>query len=175
MPRKEPAKGIHTSPEKAGIKNMPENPQIDDENIMAQIVPIYNKGTENKKEYKGLWNEEDLEREIKAYLDYCITSKVKPAKIGLSLWLGVGKSQYYEWERMPEKYGYKSHLIRQANEAIELSYMSRIEKYPTGNIFLLKSSHDHIEASKLDITSNGKTVGNAEEVLELVSKLGLNK
>lgn len=174
MPRKEPAKGIHTSPEKAGRKNMGDVIPNDDDNLMGKIITVYNKGDENLKVYKGLWDEDTLQDEIKKYLEYCTEVKLKASKVGLALWLGISKSQYWEWETKPEKYGYKSNLIKMANQAIEMSYIGSIEKYPTGNIFLLKTSHDHIEASKVDVTSNGKTIGSADDINDLIKKLGLD-
>jgi hypothetical protein len=175
MPRK--AKGVHARPEDAGVKNLPEgyaDKNRDSENVMVGIMPIYKKGMVNRQNYKGIWEREDLEREIQAFFDYCTDNEVKVAKVGLSLWLGIGKSQMYEWVANPAKYGFKSEIMRDAFDLIEFSYIGRAEKYPTANLFLLRTSHGHVETSKLDI-NNTNAPTNTEDVNDLVSKLGLDK
>lgn len=175
MARKEPAKGIHTSPSNAGVKNLPKtyvDKNKDELGTMEKILPVYKHGMERAKDYKGLWDEESLLTEIDNYFTYCAEVDLKPAKVGLGLWLGISKSQYWEWETKPEKYEYKSNLIKMANDAIESSYMARLERYPTGNIFLLKSVHGHSETTNINVNSTGT---NAEEIAEAISKLGLDK
>ena len=171
MARKEPAKGVHTSPDKAGAKNMPENMSPDD-GSMEHILVIMENGDRNGKAYKGLWTEESLKTEIQAFFNYCFEKSVKPSKAGLATWLGTFKQTLWEWETKPEKYGYKSDLMKLANQAIEISYIARSEKYPTANIFLLKSSHGHQDTTKVDINTN---ITNVDEVKDMVSKLGLDK
>lgn len=177
MPRK--SKGVHTNPTKAGEQNLPvgyAEKNRDEDNTVAGILPIYKKGMENRENYKGLWDEESLAKEIQAYFDYCADNNVKLAKVGISLWLGISKSQMFEWAKEKVKYGFKSDLINQAFDIVELSYIGRAEKYPTANLFLLRTSHGHIEQSKMDITSNGQAVNTSpEEVNDLISKLGLDK
>ena len=38
-----------------------------------------------------------------------------------------------------------------ANRLIEASYVGRVEKYPTGNIFLLKTTQGYVEKSSVDV------------------------
>lgn len=176
MPRK--AKGIHTSPEKAGEQNMPDGyieKNQDELGTMEKIMPVWKKSFENRENYKGKWTEETLAREIGNYFQYCADNKLKPAKVGLALWLGTHKQQIWEWETKPEKYGFKSELIQWACYVIESSYIERGEKYPTMNTFLLRTSHGHVETSKMDVTTNNQVNTSAEEVKDLVKQLGLNK
>jgi hypothetical protein len=59
---------------------------------------------------------------------------------------------------------------------METQYVNRAEKYPTANIFLMKTSHGHIESSKMDITSNGNSLSvNFDELREKIAQLGLDK
>lgn len=176
MPRKN--KGIHTSPAKAGIQNMPEDypeKHKDKDNQMEGLMPIWKKSFENKERYKGLWNEEDFSREICEFFNYCESHGVKPAKAGLALWLATSKQQLWDWETHPEKYGFKSELIKQASLVMEQSYLGRAEQYPTANLFLLRTSHGYVDASKVDVTTNGQAIGSTPaEVDEAISKLGLD-
>lgn len=180
MPRK--AKGIHTCPENAGIKNadkinIPEM-QVDEDykNDLAKINELARRAKNMREDYKGKWTDEEFANCIDEFFDYCEEAQLKVCKAGLRIWLSVSSSQYNDWENKPEKYGFKSELILYANDRMEFSYIGRAEKYPTANLFLLKTSHRHIEASKLDITTNGKSINaNENEVQDLVSKLGLDQ
>lgn len=176
MPRK--AKDVHTSPKNAGEQNMPSNyseKHQDDMRTMEKVLPTFQRGLENRENYKGLWTDDDMIDQINQYFSYCSESKLKPCKSGLQLWLGVSRSQYWEWETdKSKKYGRKSNILEMANQAMESSYIERGEKYPTMNMFLLKANHGFIEQNKMDITSNGNTVS-ATDVSELVEKLGLGK
>jgi hypothetical protein len=167
-------KGIHTSPETAGIQNMPPNyadTHKDDCNTMQGLMPIWNRGNINK-QYKGLWTEELLEAEINEFFNYCFSNEIKPAKVGLALWLAISKSTYWEWENKVTDY--KSNLIQRASQIIELSYVGRAEKYPTANIFLLKSSHGHVETSRLDVVATNEQM-QTDEVQDRIAQLGLDK
>ena len=175
MPRKYIRKGIHTSPENAGPQNMPDNLPKDDMGILAGLMPIWDKGVENTFRYKGLWTDEQLAESVSEYFNYCAINNVKTAKVGLQLWLGLSRTQYYDWETKPEKFGAKTNIIGRANQIIEMAYIGRAEKYPTANIFLLKAGHQYVEQNKLDITTNGKQIGSPEELTDAISKLGLDK
>lgn len=173
MPRK--SKDVHGKPESAGEQNLPagyKDKAKDEMQTMAKIMPVYNIGTQNRQNYNGQYDEESLAREIGKYFQYCTDNDVKPAKVGLSLWLGISKQTFYEWEGKPEKYGFKSDLTKQASEAIEFSYMNRLESFPTGNIFLLKALHGVVETNKVEINT---TITNTEEICDAISKLGLDK
>lgn len=173
MPRAK--KNIHGNPEHYGIKNMPEayaDKNKDDLNTMEKILPIYHIGLKNRQDYKGLWNEEQLEKAIGEFFQYCAENDVKPAKVGLQLWLGIDKATYCRWQSDKEKFGFKSDLIQNANSMMEISYIQRGESYPTFNQFLLKAAHGMVETNKVEITNNSNT--NTEEINEAINKLGLN-
>jgi len=110
--------------------------------------------------------------EINAFFEYCFDNEVKPAKVGLSLWLGVTKQTLWVWEK--ESTDFKSDLIRWATSLIEMSYVGRAEKYPTANIFLLKSSHGHVETSRLDVVATNEQM-QTDEVQDRIAQLGLDK
>lgn len=171
MPRK--AKGIHTSPEKAGADNLSKQyveKNKDPDKMMKDLMPVWNKGFENRENYKGQWTEETMAHEINEFFKYCFDNEIKPAKVGLGLWLGTVKQTIWEWETKPQ-HGFKHELIKRACELIELSYIGRLESYPTGNMFLLKSLHGHSEVTKVEVTNNT----NVEDVKDMISKLGLDK
>jgi hypothetical protein len=175
MPRKN--KGIHSSPATSGEQNMPPNyieKNKDDTGTIAKKQPLWERAFKNRQDYAGQWDEESLAKEVSDYFKYCYEYEVKPNKAGLRVWINLSRAQYYEWETKPEKYGFKSDIIRRANDLMEDSYIGRIESYPTGNIFLLKTAHGHVETSKMDVTTNGKFV-DTEDVNDLVKKLGLDK
>lgn len=174
------AKKAPTTPEMAGKENISDSYLSTHQNdelgksLMAFMNHAYAHGLRLKR--KSAWSPEELEAELQEFFLFCDTSGLKPAKAGIRLWLNVSESQYYDWEKNTgNKYQHLSEIIRQANAFIEWQYVNRAEKYPTANIFLLKSSHSHIEQSKLDVTSNGKTLENAEDVKDMISRLGLDK
>jgi len=174
MPRK--AKGIHSSPENAGAENFPEGyaeRKKDDLCTMEKILPMYKKGAQYLHDYKGLWTDEQFEKAVYDYFEYCCENEVKPDKSGLQLWLGVSTSQYYDWTTKPEKYGSKSEILDRAHLTMKTSYTQRGEKYPTFNMFLLKAGHGMVETNKVEITNNSNA--NPDELKDTISKLGLDK
>lgn len=176
MAKKRPAQGIHSSPEKAG-ENMDLLPvEKEQDNMLAKIMFGYNENKVKTMAYKGLWTDEAFLECVENYFEYSASNNLKPCKAGLRLWLGCSRTQYYDWEiNKTGTYGGKSDILAWASNIIEMSYIGRAEKYPTANIFLLKSSHGHVEANRLDITTNGNDINNADEVRDLVAKLGLDK
>jgi len=179
MPRKN--KGVHTSPATAGVKNIPESHlkqyivKNGEENAMTKILPLWEQMLNVRQNYEGKWTEETLELAMNEYFQYCEAVGLKPSKSGLQLSLAIGTSQYNDWERFPEKYGFKSELALLCNKVIENQYIYQSEKFPSANLFLLRTSHGHIETSKLDVTSNGKEIINPEDVADKIKKLGLSK
>lgn len=174
MPRK--PRGIHARPENAGAHNLPEgyaDTRKDPDNSLQFTLPIYHIGQKNRRDYKGLWTEEQLETEIGNYFQYCLEHSVKPSKAGIGLWLGVGKDTMHTWVRESAKYGFKSIIAKEAFDLIESCYIERAEQYPTANLFLLRSSHNHVEKSQVDVNTSTSTT--AEDVDEAIKKLGLDK
>lgn len=151
---------------------MPDNMPKDEFNTVSKYLPLYNKGNENIARYKGTWSTEELAREINEYFNYCSENELKTAKVGLQLWLGISRAQYYEWETKPEKYGDKSDLMKRANCLIEMSYVDRAEKYPTANLFLLKAGHGYKETVDVNVTSQNAS---KEDIGNAIANLGLDK
>lgn len=139
-------------------------------NNMESIIPLFEEGVSRR---KCNWTEEELTIAIKDYFDYCVETDMKPSKAGLRLYLGCSRSQYHAWQTEYGKYGAISDLINLANDTMEVQYVQRVESYPTGNLFLLRTSHGHVESSKVDISTDVKT--STEDIKDVVSKLGLDK
>lgn len=119
------------------------------------------------------WTPELLSEAIREYFNYCVSNNLKPSKSGLRLFLGSSRTQYYAWQTEMAKYGEISNLINMANDIMETQYIQNIEKFSTGNMFLLRTSHNHVEKSQVDVTTSNQT--NAEDIDEAIKKLGLNK
>ncbi len=175
MPRKK--KNVHTSPEKAGAHNIkPSMMQPDTDNSAKMASHLFSKAQENRIKYKGQWTDEDLIKEIRELGEWCDSMNSKPNLAMLKGWLAVSDDQFRDWVTKPEKYGSKSEIIGDAVRMIESTTVDRSEKYPTGNIFLLKSSFGYKDSKSIDITSGGDKLGDtAEEVKERLKKLGLEK
>lgn len=181
MPRKG-NKGVHTSPQTAGRQNMDWNKiskmrsvRKDEFGMGDKIIDVMKMGELNYQKYSGKWTEETLKHSIAEFFDYCAEVQMRPSKPLLLLWLNLTKSTFSEWINNPSKYQYKSNLLKKAMLVIESHLEQDIYKYPTGAIFLLKTSHGHIETSKLDVTTNDKTVTDADEVKDMIAKMGLDK
>lgn len=166
--------GEHSSPQTSGIQNLPkkyiERVQGKGGGKMKDLKQIREHGFYNRQDYAGKWDAESLKREIDEYFNFCADRDVKPSKAGLRLWLGLSKSQYWEWET--NNTDFKSNLINEANDLMEIEYIEKGEKYPTFNMFLLKSSHNHSDKQEVEITS--KDI-NANEIADTISKMGLDK
>ena len=165
----------HTHPENAGAQNLSEDyieKQKDAEGTMESLYPIWKHGFKNREDYKGHWTEDALVTEVDAFFRFCFERSMKPSKATLCLWLDISKSQYHDWETKPEKYTFKSDLLKKASLLMEGAYIGRIEKYPTGNIFLLKTSHNHVETSKVEVDTKSSAVSK-DEINETLEKMGL--
>lgn len=177
MEEKKPKKRKQTSPLTAGINYIPDN--FDDVHkkdeggqLMRDLIPLFEKAWGETR--RGCnWTPIELQEEILNYFKYVEEKQLKPAKAGLRLWLGVGMWMYNEWAKRPEKYGAISDLINSANAIMEMQYINRAEKYPTANLFLLKTQHQYVETTKVDITSNNTVSEN--DIQDVVKQLGLDK
>ena len=176
MANKRPPNKVHTSPERAGAQNMakatPRQLKPDEDGLMGKLLPIYNKSTENRKAYKGLWTVEELEKSISDMFTYCYEVGLKPTKPTLILWLGISKMQFEEWRNAPQHKD-KSYLIENAMLIMEQYLQCNIDKYPTGSIFLLKTTHGHVERSQVDINSGSNV--SSQDINETIKKLGLGE
>ena len=173
MARKRPPNKVHTSPERAGIQNMKGVKMEKDEmGLMKHLINMREHGKESKQAYKGLWDIESLTHEIDMFFIYCGENDFKPTIPALVTWLGISKSQFNDWRAKQDRYGDKSAVINEACTIMETYLQSNIDKYPTGSIFLLKTSHGHAETSKIEVTSKG--VGE-DEIADKIKKMGLEK
>lgn len=173
------SKNVQSQPHLAGEHNMTErrlklDKDKENDGLMDNVTEIFKKGTEQRRRGTN-WTPEELEESLLEYFEYCGEKSLKPSKSGARLWLACSRSQYHAWETETAKYGGISDVIRMANDAMETQYINRGEQYPTMNVFLLKSSHKHIETSKMDVTTNGQALTSAEDVKDTISKLGLDK
>lgn len=177
MPRTYKSKNVQTRPDLAGDQNLTEDalakakdPIKDDS--MEKLLPLFKKSNEMRK--KGCnWTSEQLGDELERYFIYCLDNELKPSKATLRLWLGVNPSTLWSWEKETTKYGEISDVIINALSMIEGQYIQRSEKYPTANIFLLKSTHGHVETKKLDIT-NDKQSNSSDDIKDIIQRLGLD-
>lgn len=160
-----------THPAKAGEINMPnpipENMKMKDGISVEFMGALFERGI-GVANASLAWTAELAFHHIKAYFDWVAENQVKPSKAGLRVWLGVSVAQYWQWESKPSKFGTLNAVIRLANDVIEASYIQRSEKYPTANVFLLKSSHGHRET--LNVAT--EEVTSKEEVRDIVARLG---
>jgi len=170
-------KNIHTKPENAGAQNLVgKNLPKDEDGIMKKIHPVWIRSQDKTKIYAGHWTEQDLTNAVAEFFTYCNDVDLKPTKPGLQLWLGISRSMYCDWINYPDKYGYKSNILKLAEQTMEFYLQSNIDKYPTGSIFLLKTSHGHVEQNRLDITSNGMAMTpKADEIEQSIKMLGLDE
>lgn len=178
MPKKYIRKGKQTHPDIAGPQNISAE-YIAKRKVTGKEAIMVN-GTaklfERSQSVKGTnWTGEEMQKAIIEYFGFCAEYSIKPSKASLGLYLGANKDTIGEWTRNSAKYGIISVIIKEAVDAIESSYISSGEEKPAMNIFLLKTSHGHIESSKLDITSDGKQLSDASDVRNAVSRLNLDK
>ena len=166
--------GEHSCPQTSGKQNLPES-YINrlkgrGGGKMHDLKQIREHGFYNRQDYAGKWDADSLKREIDEYFNFCADKDIKPSKAGLRLWLGLSKSQYWEWEK--NHTDFKSNLINEANDLMEIQYIEKGEKYPTFNMFLLKSSHNHSDKQEVEITSKDVS---KDEIADTISKMGLDK
>lgn len=164
-------KGIHTSPDNAGVKNMKNAPTSGGEGYNDAIYSIMTHGVSEG--YTGQWTDEELMKSVDGFFGHCKKMDIKPTQPLLRLWLNISRSQLYDWRTKPEKYGGKSDIITMAFDYMEAYLQCNIDKYPTGSIFLLKSSHGHRDKQDIEITSG--TDISKSEIDDVVGKLGLGK
>lgn len=161
-----------THPSKAGAHNMPKEltkrqKEMDDvdNDYVAELfrisITMGNRAT--------AWTPELLANRIAEYFDWSVERHAKPSKAALRAFLGISTTQYWEWEKK-EKFASLAKIVKRANDIIEASYVTRAEKYPASNIFLLKSSHGHKDTAVVEVVNKSNGV---EDVKELISNLGL--
>lgn len=172
---KRPNKNVHTSPKNAGAHNLEGRKLPEDKKgIMQYLLPVYKKGKENNVAYKGLWTDEQLAESVDEFFEFCKEHNAKPNNPLLTSWLGVSKTQYYDWVNKPQKYGAKSNIIKNAREIMESYLMENVDSYPTGSIFLLKAYHGVRDSQVIEISADKGKLQGADEIAESLKRLGLN-
>lgn len=176
MARNYKKKGIHTSYDTAGRKNMTaEVLRAMPKSEISKDVTIGIMQHGRSSGYKGGWTDEQLAESIAEFFDFCAENDFRPQLPALRVWLHISTETITTWKKDKGKYGGKSDIIKEAYDIIEMHWQKNLDKHPTGSIFLLKTSHGHVEQSKVDITSDGKAMNNASDVRDAVSRLGLDK
>lgn len=140
----------------------------DDLGVMGDLVDIKVKGRKNRQAYKGLWTDEELIDSIDEYFIYCRDNGFKPTLPSLTVWLGVSRQTMWAWRNDPVRGGDKRYILEEAMLIMEAYLQASIDKYPTGSIFLLKTTHGHAETQ--NIVVKGET---DEDVAERIKQLGL--
>lgn len=163
----------HTTPEGASEKNIPEehiekNKESLEDELMRNLAELYGYRYKTPEPRKSAWTPELLVEKISGYFNFCAEKNLKPTKSGLRLYIGISRSQYHAWQSEPERYGEISDVIQDANAIMENQYVNRGEKFPTMNIFLLKSQHGYEDKSTIEVKG-----GTQEEVAERIKQLGL--
>ena len=177
MPRNWKAAGIHTSPNNSGKQNlepMVESIPKDEDSIMAKILPIHKKGQSNRVAYKGQWTDELLDDSVNDFFIFCDEISIKPTVPLLRLWLGVSKAMLHDWRTKTEKYGRKSEIIGLAYDIMEAYLQANIDKYPTGSTFLLRTTHNHIDSKKVELTTSNSNAS-LDDINDTIARLGLSK
>lgn len=120
------------------------------------------------------WDEDSFRASLDDLLVWCEENEVELSIPVMRLWFNVSTRMFDYW-RKDEKYGFINEVLDEAVSLIEAITLSKIERYPVGNIFKLKAIHKYCDTQKIDITSNGNELNNKEEVQNAISKLGLDK
>lgn len=172
-------KGIQTNPKNAGkVANTPEfdgRHKQDDttDNLIHDLIPLMKRAYEMRATRGTNWTPMELQTAICEYFEYCASKDLKPSMSGLRLWLGISYETLSVWLRHLDKYGTITEIMRDAKDCMEVQYINRAEKYPTANIFMLKSKHGYVEKTQVEINSNQNITTN--EVDDVIKRLNLDK
>ena len=74
----------------------------------------------------------------------------------------------WAWRNDPVRGGDKRYILDQAMLLMESYLQSNIDKYPTGSIFLLKTTHGHAETQNIVVKGESE-----DDVVERIKQLGL--
>lgn len=177
MPRKRVSKNVHTRPDMAGPQNMTDDrikrdtEKVED-GLMDNLLDLWEVAGEHiKQPRKSAWTAEGLYDTIRGYFEFSAERNLKPTKSAIIMYIGCSASQYYDWANKPEVYEDISEVVRWANAMMENQYINRGEKYPTFNIFMLKTKYGYEETSKLEITGDIKS----DEVADRIKQLGIKR
>lgn len=180
--------GAHNITEEYIMANKSDSPQ--DKKLASTMRELFSISMEHAlKGRRTNWTPKTLAVEVSNYFKFCEAKDLKPSHSSLGAFLGISKGTLQRWmhdgfrdnntlsskgnNTKPDTFTDVSIILQMASDIIESEYINKAEKYPTANVFLLKTSHGHIEKSKLDITTDGNSITSSENVKELVANLGL--
>jgi len=166
-------KGIHTSPDKAGEQNI--TPEIKEKfkatSEMTESLRKVLNMERIRQPYKGQWTEEEFQKSLDDFFEYCSTNDMEIAKPLLQIWLRVDRQKLHEWEKNDTSF--KHDLIKDALARIEYGCYQTLNSKPLPNMFKLKTSFGYVESTKVEvITGDGVDV---DAINDLVNRLGLAK
>lgn len=142
--------------------------QVANEVRVSQLYDIMRLGV--KREFgNGDWNEDLLEIAVDDFFQYCNENGIKPTVPLLRLWLNITPKEFTDWLSQPYKYPWATRPIGRAMNFMEAYLQDEIEEYPTGAMFLLKTTHGHNEMQKISFS-----LGENEKIEDVISKLGLD-
>ena len=99
----------------------------------------------------------DFQRATEEYLAQCKTNKRVPFLVDFALMLDISMDTIERYQHFAE-YAACIKKIKQSTESGLLNKALN-ENKPIMPIFLLKSKFGYVEQSKIDLTSNGETLG----------------
>lgn len=91
------------------------------------------------------------------YLEECKQNSRTPLLTGYALKLGISKDTLTDYS----KRSHYSEVVKRLDLITETMIQTKVldDNKPVGGIFLLKAKFGYIEQQKLDLTSNGQTLG----------------
>lgn len=125
------------------------------------IAPFDYSHTRSATEY----TKEDLEISIARYFELCKKEVIKPTPASLALYLGIKKSLLVAWRNFPEKF-WQSEIVERAFLFMEAYLENTIDDCPAASSFLLKTTHGHIEESKMTVRAAPSDADSNESILK---------
>lgn len=174
--RKLPEYTREFKPENSGKQNlvgMENDPLMAKENsadaqLTKKLVALMNlrRGSNSSK-----WTEEDFDREITEFFEYCAENDLNPSPALLRIWIHATAPGVDLIRRSPSHPGYDAICL--AYDLMESKSDNKLEKYPVGNIFRLKAYHGVVEQTKPEEPKTVKLMVDSESAKEAITKLGL--
>ena len=146
--------------------------QTENHDLQSSLWGIYEQA-QNARE-KTCWTPDEVKKQIGLFFQFCSVNTIKPTKVALATWLGISKSEFWEWEN--GKKGLEiQQLLKMASQYMEIYLQNDLDKHTIGAMFLLKCGYGYVESSKLDITTGDKSFAtDVAEVNEAINRLGLD-
>jgi hypothetical protein len=99
----------------------------------------------------------EINKKVDAFIEASKRGECTPTMEGLALFLGIAKVTLYEYLKKPVY----ANALKKAELYIETYLQNKllVDNKPVGAIFMLKAKFGYIEQQKVDLTSNGQTMG----------------